>query len=241
MLRPNPCKTAPPTGQLQSRRVTNVSITPNYLHHGYHLLPSPGLRSHLCRRAGKYICLTLTNIILIILFQALLQDRSPIPETSGNVHKVLKPADLDALLSSTTNVVVDFYADWCPPCRAIAPVFSRLADQHATKGHLAFAKVNVDHVNDVAARYAISAMPTFVFFEGGKPTPVAVSSSSSSVNLGSPSVVASQDGKGVERVRGADVKTLTAVVEALGEKAKLAAGVSGSEGGGHVKAKELKA
>lgn len=182
------------------------------------------------------ICFTLTSTMLILLSQALLKDRSPIPETSGNVHKVLKPAELDALLSSTTNVVVDFYADWCPPCRAIAPVFSRLADQHAIKAHLAFAKVNVDHVNDIAARYAISAMPTFVFFEQGKPTPVALSGT---VNLGSPSVVAGKDGKGVERVRGADVKTLTAVVEALGEKARLAAGVSG--GDDDVKAEELKA
>lgn len=135
------------------------------------------------------------------------------------MHKILKPSDLDALLSSTTNVIVDFYADWCPPCRAIAPHFSRLADKHAIKGHLAFAKVNVDHVNDVAGRYGISAMPTFVFFEGGIPKPVAVSD----VKPG-PSVVASKDLKGIERVRGADVKTLTAVADALGKKARLAAG-----------------
>lgn len=156
--------------------------------------------------------------------QALLQDRSPIPETSGNVHKVLKPGELDALLASTTHVVVDFYADWCPPCRAIAPVFSRLADTHARGGHLAFAKVNVDHVHDVAARYGIAAMPTFVFFEGGKPAPVLVGSGSGVV--AGRSVVLAADGKGVEMVRGADVKALTAVVDALGEKARRAAGVS---------------
>lgn len=170
----------------------------------------------------------------LCLSKALLQDRSPIPETSGNVHKVLQPSELDALLVSTAHVVVDFYADWCPPCRAIAPVFSRLADKHAAlKGHLAFAKVNVDHVHDVAARYGISAMPTFVFFEGGKPTPVAVPSGAG-LKAGPSVVFGGGDGKdgktGVERVRGADVKALTAVVDALGEKARLAAGISSTEG-----------
>jgi thioredoxin 1 len=129
-------------------------------------------------------------------------DRTPIPETSGNVYKITKAAELDALLSSTTNVVVDFYADWCPPCRMIAPIFSKLADSHAAGGRLAFAKVNVDHVNDVAKRYDVSAMPTFVFFEGGKPKPVAA------------------NGVQADRIRGADPKALTAVVLKLAEKAK---------------------
>jgi thioredoxin 1 len=113
-------------------------------------------------------------------------------------------------LSSTTNVVVDFYADWCPPCRAIAPVFSKLADSHAVGGQLAFAKVNVDHVNDVAKRYDISAMPTFVFFENGKPRPVAVKGS--------------KDGL-VDRIRGADPKALTAAVLTLAKKTKPESGI----------------
>lgn len=151
--------------------------------------------------------------------QALLQDRSPIPETSGNVHKLTSAAELDSLLKSTTNVVVDFYADWCPPCRAIAPVFSKLADDHALKGHLAFAKVNVDHVNAVAGRYGVSAMPTFVFMEKGQPTPVM---GVEKVRSG-PSVTLMNGG--VERIRGADRNALVAVVEILGARAKQAAGV----------------
>lgn len=151
--------------------------------------------------------------------QALFRDNSPIPETSGNVHKITKAAELDALLKSTSNVVVDFYADWCPPCRSIAPIFSKLADKHALKGHLAFAKVNVDHVNDVAGRYGVSAMPTFVFFEGAKPTPVQVKLAKQG-----PSVVV-VDG-GVERIRGADQMSLTAVTVALYDKVKGDAGVT---------------
>ena len=121
-------------------------------------------------------------------------------------------AEFDALLASNTHVVVDFYADWCPPCRAIAPVFSELADKHSSTGRLAFAKVNVDHVNGVATRYNVSAMPTFLFFRNGAPKGVAVD--------GIParsSVVLAADGL-VERVRGADRAALLAVVQALAEQ-----------------------
>lgn len=166
---------------------------------------------------STYIILALLAIFLF--GPALFRDNSPIPETSGNVHKITKAAELDALLKSTSNVVVDFYADWCPPCRSIAPIFSKLADKHALKGHLAFAKVNVDHVNDVAGRYGVSAMPTFVFFEGTKPTPV-----QTKLAKQSPSVVL-VDG-GVERIRGADPMSLTAVTVALYDKVKGAAGVT---------------
>jgi len=100
-------------------------------------------------------------ILAVVLFApALLADRSPIPETSGQVYKISNVKELDSLLKSNKYVIIDHYADWCPPCRAIAPMFSQLADQNAVKGQLAFAKVNVDHVRDVASRYAVTAMPT---------------------------------------------------------------------------------
>lgn len=125
------------------------------------------------------------------------------------MYKVANAAEFDALLSSTRHVVVDFYADWCPPCRAIAPVFSELADKHSSDGQLAFAKVNVDHVDNVASRYSVSAMPTFVFFESGAPKGVAVE------GLGARSSVALTADGLVERVRGADRGALQAVVQAL--------------------------
>ncbi|GAW24022.1 hypothetical protein ANO14919_136010 [Xylariales sp. No.14919] len=135
-------------------------------------------------------------------------DRSPIPETSGNVHKITSLAELRALLAATTYVAVDCYADWCPPCRAIAPVFSQLADSHAVKGQLAFAKVNVDHVKDVAAELGVTAMPTFVFFRKGSPGVEVGALASRST------VVASREGL-VERIRGADKVAIETVVKAL--------------------------
>jgi thioredoxin 1 len=139
---------------------------------------------------------------------------TPIPETSGKVYKVATASEFDALLKSTRYVVVDFYADWCPPCRAIAPIFSKLADETSVEGGLAFAKVNVDHVNDVAGRYSVSAMPSFLFFEGGKPTLVSVPN----IKKGASVVLA--DNGSVERIRGADPMALTSVVLSLSSKVK---------------------
>jgi thioredoxin 1 len=128
------------------------------------------------------------------------------------VFKIGSAAEFDALLASTSHVVVDFYADWCPPCRAIAPIFSGLADNYTLNGHLAFAKVNVDHVKDIAGRYRVSAMPTFLFFHKGAPKGVAVEGMQ-----GRQSVKVTDDGL-VERVLGADKVALEAVVKTLAPK-----------------------
>ncbi|KAG8411630.1 hypothetical protein J3458_015692 [Metarhizium acridum] len=153
-------------------------------------------------------------VIILIIGPILLQDRSPIPETSSNVRKISELSELKSLLSSTTYVVVDFYADWCPPCRAIAPKFSKLADEYASKGQLAFAKVNVDHCKGVAKHYKITAMPTFLFFKDGEPTSVVVQSNKHSTSTKKP-----KDGV-VERIQGADVTLLRSTVQALAETAQ---------------------
>ncbi|KAG6041697.1 hypothetical protein E4U41_002780 [Claviceps citrina] len=153
----------------------------------------------------------LALLAVFLLGPAVLANRSPIPELSQNVYKIQAAGELDGLLSSTAHVVVDFYADWCPPCRAIAPVFSKLADAHARKGRIAFAKVNVDRVQDIAARYGVSAMPTFMFFEHGAPRGVAAVEGLQ----GRRSVTFTPDGR-VSKVCGADRQALEAVVRALG-------------------------
>jgi thioredoxin 1 len=157
----------------------------------------------------ELITYVLLAILAVIYIYPAFKNRSPIPETSEKVQKITKADELDALLKSTTSVVVDFYADWCPPCRAIAPIFSKLAEEHAAKGQIAFAKVNVDHVKDVAGRYNVSAMPTFMFFQGGLSKGVDVQG----VKDGR-SVVRNDDGR-IERILGADRAALEAVVKSL--------------------------
>ncbi|CAG05766.1 unnamed protein product [Tetraodon nigroviridis] len=63
-------------------------------------------------------------------------------------------------------VVVDFTAQWCGPCKHIGPVFKSLSDMGDNK-NVIFLKVDVDELEDLAARCKVSAMPTFLFFKDG--------------------------------------------------------------------------
>ncbi|CAK7274401.1 hypothetical protein SEPCBS57363_006144 [Sporothrix epigloea] len=64
-------------------------------------------------------------------------------------------------------VVTDFYADWCGPCKMIAPTFEALANKFAKPNRIAFAKVDVDSHRDIAQQYGVRAMPTFVILRNG--------------------------------------------------------------------------
>ncbi|MCM8794592.1 MAG: thioredoxin [Candidatus Omnitrophica bacterium] len=70
------------------------------------------------------------------------------------------------VLQSKTLVIVDFWASWCAPCRAIAPVLDELA--LAYKGKLTVGKVNVDEYPDLAAQFGILNIPTLIFVKEGK-------------------------------------------------------------------------
>ncbi|KAL7930449.1 thioredoxin domain-containing protein [Trichoderma chlorosporum] len=72
-----------------------------------------------------------------------------------------------SLLSGTTVVITDFYADWCGPCKMIAPHFERLAKEHSRPNKVAFAKVNVDNQANIARTNGVTAMPTFKIFHNG--------------------------------------------------------------------------
>lgn len=61
------------------------------------------------------------------------------------------------------------YADWCGPCKMIAPTFESLATKYTKPKRIAFAKIDVDKLRDVASQYGVRAMPTFMIFKNGSP------------------------------------------------------------------------
>ncbi|KAF8701244.1 hypothetical protein AX14_000513 [Amanita brunnescens Koide BX004] len=82
-----------------------------------------------------------------------------------SITNVTSTRQLDDILSKSKDklTVIDFHATWCGPCHMIAPVYESLSKQYTSVN---FLKCDVDAARDVASRYSISAMPTFIFLRG---------------------------------------------------------------------------
>ncbi|EGN93110.1 hypothetical protein SERLA73DRAFT_189950 [Serpula lacrymans var. lacrymans S7.3] len=80
-----------------------------------------------------------------------------------SITHITSLSQLDGFLSGNKLSVIDFHATWCGPCHAIAPTFESLSKQYK---NVNFLKCDVDAARDVASKYSVSAMPTFIFLKG---------------------------------------------------------------------------
>ena len=83
------------------------------------------------------------------------------------MHQVESVAEFNKIIAENTFVLVDFYADWCGPCRMMTPILESMSTVHTG---VKFVKVNVDTLPALASQYEVTAMPTFLGFHNGKPT-----------------------------------------------------------------------
>ncbi|EGS16988.1 putative thioredoxin protein [Thermochaetoides thermophila DSM 1495] len=121
---------------------------------------------------------------------------------SSKTVNIDSPGQFSELLKSSKIVVADFYADWCGPCKQVAPVFEQLSYTLSRPNLVTFVKVNTDKQKDIAQAYRVTALPTFIVFANGKV---------------------------IERVQGADPLKLQQVVRKLNDRVD-SIGSGGGEG-----------
>ena len=77
----------------------------------------------------------------------------------------LNSSNFDDALLKNKLVLVDFWAEWCGPCKSMHPIFSRMAKKY---NHVRFARVNIDHSQNIATKFNVQSIPTFIMFNDGK-------------------------------------------------------------------------
>ncbi|KAH6660627.1 thioredoxin [Truncatella angustata] len=121
--------------------------------------------------------------------------------------EIQSPDQFSEILDKSRIVVADFYANWCGPCKQIAPFYEQLSQSLSRPNIATFVKVNTegDGAKDVAQAYAVTSLPTFIIF---------------------------RDGKIVDKVKGADPNRLKTILEKLANEIETAGEAGGSSSGG---------
>ncbi len=91
---------------------------------------------------------------------------------SGVAEAVTETTFEQEVIKSDKPVIVDFWAEWCGPCHAVAPVLDRIVEERA--GEVKLVKINIDEEMELAQRFGISSIPTIMLFRDGQPDKTAV-------------------------------------------------------------------
>lgn len=86
-------------------------------------------------------------------------------------------ANINDIIATGAPVIVDFWATWCGPCKAMSPMIDKLAEEYA--GKIEIGKYNCDDENDFASDNRVMSLPTFLFFKNGKKTDIRLAGSQS--------------------------------------------------------------
>ncbi|AGM26439.1 thioredoxin [Spiroplasma syrphidicola EA-1] len=81
------------------------------------------------------------------------------------VNSITDKENFDSMIAKDNMTLVDFYADWCGPCKMIAPIVHELAEEMT---NVTFAKVDVDQLGNIAQEYGVMSIPTLIVFKAGK-------------------------------------------------------------------------
>jgi thioredoxin len=106
-------------------------------------------------------------LALIIAYPMIMESfRKPVPESDNIIH-IKTPEELQSLISAPGKVcLIDFYADWCGPCRRLAPTLNRIADEF--KGKFDVVKINIDKFSELAQKYGANSIPTVIITKDGQ-------------------------------------------------------------------------
>ena len=103
-------------------------------------------------------------LLIFMFIRSMIQSRQPFPEAGGRTKGAHSTAEFDGFVKEGLTLV-DFYATWCPPCRASAPAFGAMSTKWAGAE---FVKCDVDECREVAQREGVTAMPTFKIYKDAK-------------------------------------------------------------------------